>query len=83
VDLLHVPYKGTGQAVTDLVAGQIDLRFGPAQAVMPFVQGGRLKAYAVTSAKRSATLPDLPTIIRDDQAKWSRLMRERGIAPEQ
>jgi tripartite-type tricarboxylate transporter receptor subunit TctC len=148
VDLLHVPYKGTGQAVTDLVAGQIDLLFGPAQAVMPFVQGGRLKAYAVTSAKRSATLPGLPTVaesgvpgyeavgwfgllvpaatpapivarlsadanrvlrdddvvqrmlalgaepsadtpaqfaafIREDQAKWSKLMRERGIVPEQ
>ena len=62
IDMLHVPYKGTGQAVTDLLAGQIDLLFGPAQAVMAYVQAGRLKAYAVTSAKRSATLPELPTV---------------------
>ncbi len=147
VDMLHVPYKGTGQAVTDLLAGQIDLLFGPAQAVMTYVQAGRLKAFAVTGAKRSPTLPELPTVaeagvpgyeaigwfgllapaatpkavvarlsadanavlrepdvvqkmlalgaepsgntperfsafIRADQAKWSRLMRERGITPE-
>ena len=62
IDMLHVPYKGTGQAVTDLLAGQIDLLFGPAQAVMTYVQAGRLKAFAVTSAKRSATLPELPTV---------------------
>ena len=62
IDMLHVPYKGTGQAVTDLLAGQIDLLFGPAQAVMAYVQAGRLKAFAVTSAKRSATLPELPTV---------------------
>ena len=61
IDLLHVPYKGTGQAVTDLLAGQIDLMFAPAQTVMQHVQGGKLKALAVTSARRSATLPDLPT----------------------
>lgn len=147
IDMLHVPYKGTGQAVTDLLAGQIDLMFAPAQSVMPHVQAGKLKALAVTSARRSATLPELPTVaesglpgyeaigwfgllapaaapkaivgklsqdanqvlaepevrqrmlvlgaepsgdtpeqfarfIREDQAKWSKLMRERGIAPE-
>ena len=53
IDMLHVPYKGTGQAVTDLLAGQIDLMFAPAQTVMPHVQAGKLKALAVTSAKRS------------------------------
>jgi tripartite-type tricarboxylate transporter receptor subunit TctC len=62
VDLLHVPYKGTGQAVTDLLAGHVNLMFAPAQTVMPYVQAGRLKALAVTSAKRSETLPDLPTV---------------------
>jgi len=147
VDLLHVPYKGTGQAVTDLLAGQIDLLFAPAQAVMPHVQAKKLKAFAVTSARRSSSVPDLPPVaeggvagyeaigwfgllvpaatpaavveklsadanrvlndpevkqrmlalgaepsantpaqfaafIRADQAKWSKLMRERGIQPE-
>jgi len=62
VDLLHVPYKGTGQAVTDLVAGHLHLMFAPAQTVMPFVREGRLKALAITGAKRSETLPDLPTV---------------------
>jgi len=62
VDLLHVPYKGTGQAVTDLLAGQIDLLFAPAQAVLPHVKAGKLKALATTGAKRPETIPDLPTV---------------------
>ena len=62
VDMLHVPYKGTGQAVTDLVGGQIDVMFSPAETVMQHVQAGRLKALAVTSAQRFAALPDLPTV---------------------
>ena len=62
VDMLHVPYKGTGQAVTDLVGGQIDVMFSPAETVMPHVQAGRLRALAVTSAKRFAALPTLPTV---------------------
>ena len=147
VDLLHVPYKGTGQAVTDLLAGQIDLLFAPAQAVLPHVKAGKLKALATTGARRPETIADLPTVaeaglpgyeavgwfgllvpaatprpvveklsadankvladretrtrmqavgadpagntpdeftrfIRDDQAKWAKLMREAGIKPE-
>jgi tripartite-type tricarboxylate transporter receptor subunit TctC len=62
VDMLHVPYKGTGQAVTDLIGGQIDVMFAPAQAVLPHVQGGKLKALAVTSAKRFDALANLPTV---------------------
>jgi tripartite-type tricarboxylate transporter receptor subunit TctC len=62
VDMLHVPYKGTGQAVTDLVGGQIDVMFSPAETVMQHVQAGRLRALAVTSAKRFAALPTLPTV---------------------
>jgi tripartite-type tricarboxylate transporter receptor subunit TctC len=62
IEMLHVPYKGTGQAVTDLVGGQIDVMFSPAETVMQHVQAGRLKALAVTSAHRFAALPDLPTV---------------------
>jgi tripartite-type tricarboxylate transporter receptor subunit TctC len=62
VDLLHVPYKGTGQALTDLLAGTVDLMFAPSQTVMSHVQAGKLKALAVTGAKRSALLPELPTV---------------------
>src|SRR6267378_5572592 len=144
VDMLHVPYKGTGQALTDLLAGQVDLLFAPSQTVLSHVKSGTLKALAVTGAKRSETLPEVPTVaesglpgyqavgwfgllapvatprsvvaklsadvnrvlaqaevrakmmalgadpggntpeefarfIREDQAKWARLMREAGI----
>ena len=146
IDLLHVPYKGTGQATADLLAGQIDLLFAPAQAVLSHVKAGKLKALATTGAKRPETIPDLPTVaeaglpgyeavgwfgllapaatpknvvdklsadanrvlkepetkarmqavgadpsgntpdefarfIRDDQAKWAKLMREVGSSP--
>jgi tripartite-type tricarboxylate transporter receptor subunit TctC len=147
VDLLHVPYKGIGQALTDLLAGQVDLLFAPSQAVIQHVRAGKLKALATTGAKRTEALPELPTVaeaglagyeavgwfgllapaatprplverlsadsnrvlaerdvrsrmsalgadpsgntpeefarfIRDDQAKWAKLMREAGIKPE-
>jgi tripartite-type tricarboxylate transporter receptor subunit TctC len=62
VDILHVPYKGSGPAVTDLLAGQVQLMFGPAVNTLPLAQAGKLKALAVTSAKRSALAPDLPTV---------------------
>jgi tripartite-type tricarboxylate transporter receptor subunit TctC len=62
VDMLHVPYKGTGQAVTDLLGGQIDVMFAPAETVMGHVRSGKLRALAVTSAQRFAVLPDLPTV---------------------
>ena len=146
IDMLHVPYKGTGQALTDLLAGQVDLMFAPSQTVISHVKAGRLKALAVTGLERSNTLPGVPTVaesglpgyqavgwfgllapaaapkpvvakisadvnsallqpdvrakmqafgadpggnspeefarfIREDQAKWAKLMREAGIAP--
>jgi tripartite-type tricarboxylate transporter receptor subunit TctC len=62
VDMLHVPYKGTGQAVSDLLGGTIDLMFAPAQTVMPHVKSGKLQALAVTSAIRAKAAPELPTI---------------------
>ena len=62
VDMLHVPYKGSGQAMIDLVAGQVQLLLASAISAMPQVKSGKLKALAVTSAKRSRALPDLPTI---------------------
>ena len=62
VTLLHVPYKGTGQALTDLLAGHIDLMFAPAQTVMPQIESGKLLALAKTGAKRSEALPNIPTV---------------------
>ncbi|TMH89293.1 MAG: tripartite tricarboxylate transporter substrate binding protein [Betaproteobacteria bacterium] len=53
---------GTGQALTDLLAGQVDLLFAPSQTVLPHVKAGRLKALAVTGAQRAQTLPGVPTV---------------------
>ena len=62
ITLLHVPYKGGGPAAVEQVAGQVQLAFLSAPAVVPFIKNGRLRALAVTNAKRSIILPDLPTI---------------------
>ncbi len=62
VELLHIPYKGTGQALTDLLAGHIDLMFAPAQTVMPQIETGKLLALGQTGAKRSEALPTIPTV---------------------
>ncbi|MES2561599.1 MAG: tripartite tricarboxylate transporter substrate binding protein, partial [Pseudomonadota bacterium] len=62
VDIVHVPYKGGGPALTDVISGQIELTFVGAPASMPHIRSGRLKVLAVTSAKRSLALPDVPTV---------------------
>jgi tripartite-type tricarboxylate transporter receptor subunit TctC len=60
--MVHVPYKGTQQAVTDVLGGQIDILCDNLASLMPLVRSGRLRALAVTSLKRSAVVPDLPTL---------------------
>jgi tripartite-type tricarboxylate transporter receptor subunit TctC len=62
VEMVHVPYKGSAPAVTDLVGGQIDIMFDNMPSAIQHVRNGRLKAIAVTTAKRSPELPDVPTI---------------------
>jgi tripartite-type tricarboxylate transporter receptor subunit TctC len=62
IDALHVPYKGSGPALTDLIGGQIDLMCDQTTNTTAQIQGGTIKAYAVTSKQRVATLPDLPTM---------------------
>jgi len=62
VDLLHVPYKALPAALTDLVGGQIDMVFGDAPAVMPLVKAGKLRALGVATPRRSALLPEVPTM---------------------
>jgi tripartite-type tricarboxylate transporter receptor subunit TctC len=62
IDLLHVPYKGAAPAMTDLLGGQVDVMFAPAVASLPLAAAGKLRALAVTSAKRTALAPELPTI---------------------
>ena len=62
IDMRHVPYKGGPAALTDLVGGQIDVMFETILATLPLIQGGRLRAIAVSSETRSSALPNMPTI---------------------
>ena len=62
VKMVHIPYKGGGPALTDLLGGQMQLMFATMPAAMPHVRSGKLRAVAVTSAKRSQAMPELPTI---------------------
>ena len=62
IDIVHVPYKGAAPAVTDLVAGQVDMSFAPVANVVPLARAGKLRLLALTGAKHSAFAPGLPTI---------------------
>lgn len=62
VDLTHVPYKGTGPALRDVVAGQVDMIFSSLPSTMGFIRAGRLRPLAVTSSQRAAELPQVPTM---------------------
>jgi tripartite-type tricarboxylate transporter receptor subunit TctC len=62
IDIQHVPYKGSAPAVTDIVAGQVQIMFDPLQSVLSNIQSGRLRALAVSSKSRSPVVPNVPTI---------------------
>ena len=62
VDMTHIPYKGAGPALTDVIAGQVQAMITAVSTTLPFVKSGKLKAIAVSSEKRMALLPDLPTV---------------------
>ncbi|HEY4370995.1 MAG TPA: tripartite tricarboxylate transporter substrate binding protein [Burkholderiales bacterium] len=62
LDMTHIPYKGTGQAVTELVGGQTDMMFTTQSAAHPMTTAGRMRALAITSPKRSAVMPEVPTM---------------------
>ncbi|HUN68373.1 MAG TPA: tripartite tricarboxylate transporter substrate binding protein [Burkholderiales bacterium] len=62
IDLIHIPYKGSGPAVTDLLAGQVQMMFDNIPSSLPHIKSGKLKALATTGAKRDPALPELPTI---------------------
>ena len=63
IDMVHVPYKGAGQAMTDLLSGQVPVFLNNFLAAMPMIRAGKLRALAVTSRKRSTAMPDLPTVV--------------------
>ena len=62
IDMVHVAYRGAGNAMTDLIAGQVQLMFDTMAASIPHIRGGKIRALAVTTAQRSSLLPDLPTV---------------------
>ena len=62
VDVTHIPYKGTQEVMTDLLGGRVEYYFGPISAVLSNINEGKLRAIAVSSAKRSSSLPDVPTV---------------------
>jgi tripartite-type tricarboxylate transporter receptor subunit TctC len=81
--LVHVPYKGIAAATTDVMSGQIQLSFPSMTSVLPYVKAGKLKAYAITSARRSALAPELPTMaeagVRGYEASiWNGLLVPSG-----
>ncbi len=86
-DLVHVPYKGLGPATTDLLSGQVQLMFSSAVAMMPHVQGRRLRAIAMTGAKRSTAIPEIPTVAESgvpdyESGSWYGILAPTGTPRE-
>jgi tripartite-type tricarboxylate transporter receptor subunit TctC len=81
--ILHIPYRGTALAIPDLVSGKVDVLFDSFVTGMPHVKDGKLRALAVTSAKRSALAPDLPTVAETlpgfDSITWFGLYGPKGL----
>jgi tripartite-type tricarboxylate transporter receptor subunit TctC len=83
IDMVHVPYKGVAAAVTDVVAGHIQVLSGDLTTLMPHVKAGKLRALGVTSSKRSTLVPDLPTISESgvpgyDSSGWFGIVAPAG-----
>jgi tripartite-type tricarboxylate transporter receptor subunit TctC len=86
VDMQHVPYKGSAPAVADLLGGQTAIMFDNMPSAIPHVKGGKLRALAVTTAKRSPALPDVPTIAESgvpgyEATSWFGLLAPAGTPP--
>jgi tripartite-type tricarboxylate transporter receptor subunit TctC len=88
MDMVHIPYKGgAGPAVTGLMAGETQLMFTTAPSALGFIKGGRLKVLAVTSARRVAALPDVPTMVesgfpRSVTGSWQGVFVPKGTPPQ-
>ena len=81
IDLLHVPYKGAAPGVTDVTGGQVQAMIINIPTVMPLVKAGKLKALAVTSAKRAVSLPEVPTLAESGLAGYETLAWFGFLAP--
>ncbi|WP_299763731.1 tripartite tricarboxylate transporter substrate binding protein [Ramlibacter sp.] len=84
--MVHIPYRGTALAIPDLVSGKVDVLFDSLPSGLPHVKEGRLRALGITSAKRSALLPDLPAIAESvpgyETVTWFGLYGPKGVSPE-
>jgi tripartite-type tricarboxylate transporter receptor subunit TctC len=83
IDIVHVPYKGTGPALTDLLGGQINMMVSTFASALPHVKSGRMRALGVTTVKRSPAAPDVPTLIEGgvagyDYSTWYGLLAPAG-----
>jgi tripartite-type tricarboxylate transporter receptor subunit TctC len=85
VDMVHVPYRGTPLAMTDLFAGQVHVIFDNMPGSIAYIRGGKLRPLAVTTATRSDLLPDVPALrklIADETEKWARVVKFSGAKPD-
>ncbi|HLH96204.1 MAG TPA: tripartite tricarboxylate transporter substrate binding protein [Xanthobacteraceae bacterium] len=86
VDIVHVPYRGAGPAMSDLIPGRVQLMFDNLPSSIPHIRSGELRALGVTSAKRSAALPDVPAIAETvpgyEVDVWNGIVAPRGTSPE-
>lgn len=88
--MVHIPYRGSGPALIDLMAGQMDLMFDNLPSAMPHIRSGRLKALAVTSSARNAAIPELPTVEEAggpalkgyEASSWFGLLAPAGTPPD-
>ncbi|HXD51526.1 MAG TPA: tripartite tricarboxylate transporter substrate binding protein [Burkholderiales bacterium] len=80
-DMVHVPYKGGGAAMIDVMGGQIDMMFNPVSSVLPFVTTGKLRAIGISDRKRSAVLPNVPTMEESGFANFAILESWGLVAP--
>jgi len=81
VDILHVPYRGSSQALIDVMAGQVTMLFDNAPSSLPYVQQGKLRALAVTSTRRLPNLPDIPTLEETGVSSYESLSWSGIVAP--
>ena len=86
-DIVHVPYKGSGDAIKDLLAGVVAMNFDTMPPVLPHIQGGKLRGLAISTPKRLAQLPEVPTFLEEgirgfDVANWYGIMAPAGTPRE-
>lgn len=85
-EMMHIPYKGSSQALTDLLSGRVNLNFDSPPSTLPYIKSGKLRALGITSAKRSPLLPDVPTMAEAglpgfEFTQWFGVVGPAGMSP--